>query len=69
MNHVGAACAKRLDAFSPKEGRKKGRMRELIDIRRRLKPRLYKRCPPPRTEEDNVILTAWSSTRLEWVFV
>ncbi|TAF88051.1 MAG: hypothetical protein EAZ49_18365 [Oscillatoriales cyanobacterium] len=25
--------------------------------------RLYKRCPPPRTEEDRVILTVNSSTR------
>ena len=26
--------------------------------RRRLKPRLHKRCPPPRTEQNKVILTA-----------
>ena len=32
-------------------------------IRRRLKPRLHKRCPPPRTVENNVIFTADSSTR------
>ena len=32
-------------------------------IRRRLKPRLHKRCPPPRTVEKNVIFTVGSSTR------
>ncbi len=38
-------------------------------IRRRLKPRLHKRSPPPRTEEKNVILTAHSSTPLSSGFV
>ena len=28
---------------------------DLVQIRRRLKPRLHKRSPPPRTEEKNVI--------------
>ena len=32
--------------------------------RRRLKPRLQKRSPPPRTEEHNIIFTAHSSTRV-----
>jgi len=32
--------------------------------RRRLKPLLHKRCPPPRTEENNVIFTVGSSTRV-----
>jgi len=32
--------------------------------KRRLKPRLHKRCPPPRTKENNVISTiVFSSTR------
>jgi len=33
-------------------------------IRRRLKPRLQKRSPPPRTQENNLIFTLNSSTRV-----
>jgi hypothetical protein len=36
----------------------------MSEIRRRLKPRLHKRCPPPRTEENNIISDVrFSSTR------